>query len=304
MPTFEIRDVSPGTGFTEMKTLPIEIRNVPPGPGFTRLDGKTNDGLPEGVHTGGVWVSPDGAEYWKPLDSRPYANADYHVPTREAECLEMMAGEPAFPRNWRVEESGTIIGDDALHNARRWLVRGKVWVVPDDWPANALRLEHVLEIEQGLRRLNAQGWTVGDRLRVAFDRTGKPFILDLSCACPDSRADDEWWFLEWAEAMGLERLVRLRRDGRHLVSTLEFSSEHGHDYWHGHVYASRNRPISGLWACLSADRASVPGAVYVDADYAKTCVWTWVVTTAPLDDETVRRYELTWAWGPNVKIRR
>ena len=63
------------------------------------------------------------------------------------------------------------------------------------------------------------------------------------------------------------------------------------DYWHGHVYASRNRPISGLWA-------SVPGAVYVDADYAKTGVWTWVVTTVPLDDKTVRRYELTWAWGP------
>jgi len=86
-----------------MKALPIEIRNVPPGPGFTRLDGKTNGDLPEGVHTGGVWVSPDGAEYWKPLDGRPWVNADYHVPTREAECLEMMAREPAFPRNWRVE---------------------------------------------------------------------------------------------------------------------------------------------------------------------------------------------------------
>ena len=69
------------------------------------------------------------------------------------------------------------------------------------------------------------------------------------------------------------------------------------DYWHGHVYASRNRPISSLWA-------DVPGAVYVDANYAETGVWTWMVTPAPLDDETVRRYELTWAWGPNVKIRR
>ena len=172
-----------------MSTLPIEIRDVAPGSGFTRLDGKTNDGLPDGVHTGGVWVSPDGAEYWKPLDGRPWANADYHVSTREAECLDVMAGEPAFPRNWRVEEAGMVTVDDATHT-RCWLVRGKAWVVPDDWPAcrqtgpaDALRLEHVLEVERGLRLLNARGWTVGDSLKVAFDREGRPFILDLSCAC-------------------------------------------------------------------------------------------------------------------------
>ena len=73
------------------------------------------------------------------------------------------------------------------------------------------------------------------------------------------------------------------------------------DYWHGHVYASRNRPISSLWACLSADRANVLGAVYVDANYAETGVWTWVVTPAQLDERTVRRYELTWAWSPTSR---
>ena len=80
------------------------------------------------------------------------------------------------------------------------------------------------------------------------------------------------------------------------------------DYWHGHVYASRDRPISSLWACLSclsadkaADRADVLGAVYVDANYAETGVWTWVVTPAPLDERTVRRYELTWAWSPTSR---
>lgn len=273
-----------------MTTLPIEIRDVAPGSGFTRLDGKTNDGLPDGVHTGGIWVNPDGAEYWKPLDGRPWANAEYHVPTREAECLEMMTGEPAFPRNWQTRSAGRIVVDRVVY-IRRWLVRGKAWVVPDDWPADALRLEHVLEVERGLRLLNAQSWTIGDSLKVAFDREGRPFILDLSCAWPDSQADDEWRFLRWAEAMGFERLVRLRQKARHLVSSLEFADEHGHDYWHGHVYASRNRPISGVWA-------SIPNAIYVEAGYAETNVWTWVVVPRLLDDETVRRYELTWAWSP------
>lgn len=271
------------------KLLPLAIRNVAPGPGFARIAGVHHNGLPDGVHTGGAWLSPDG-EVWKPLDGRPWANADYHVPTREAECLELMAGEPAFPRNWRVEEAGTVTVDGVAYT-RWWLVRAKAWVVPDDWPARALRLEHVLEIEQGLRLLNARGWTIGDSLKVAIDREGRPFVLDLSCAWPDSQADDEWRFLKWAEAMGFERLVRLRQKARHLVSSLAFADEHGHDYWHGHVYASRNRPISGLWA-------DVPGAVYVDADYAATGVWTWVVVPEPLGDETVRRYELTWGWGP------
>jgi hypothetical protein len=130
--------------------LPLAIRDVSPGLGFTRLTGKMNGGLPDGVHTGGVWVSPDGDEYWKPLDGRPWVNADCHVPTREAECLRLMAGEPAFPRNWRVEEAGTVTVDGVVYT-RRWLVRGKAWLVPDDWPAHRMRFEHVREIERGVR---------------------------------------------------------------------------------------------------------------------------------------------------------
>lgn len=270
--------------------LPLAIRDVSPGLGFTRITGERADGLPDGVHTGGVWVSPDGDEYWKPLDGRPWVNADCHVSTREAECLRLMAGEPAFPRNWRVEEAGTVTVDGVVYT-RRWLVREKAWLVPDDWPAHRMRLEHVREIERGVRLLNARGWTIGDNLKVAFDRKGRPFVLDLSCACPDELADDEWYFLGWAEAMGFENLVRLRQKARHLVSSLEFADEYGYDYRHAHIYASRNRPISGLWA-------SIPGAVYVDANYAETGVWAWMVTVEPLDDETVRRYELTWAWSP------
>jgi hypothetical protein len=64
-------------------TLPLSIRDVAPGPDFTRLTGTRPDGLPDGVHTGGAWLSPDGREVWKPLDARPYANADGHIPASE-----------------------------------------------------------------------------------------------------------------------------------------------------------------------------------------------------------------------------
>lgn len=159
-----------------MAKLPIGIRDVALGLSFTRLDpGETCDGLPDGVHTGGCWLSPDGEEVWKPLDGRPAANADYHLPTQEAECLEAMAGEPAFPRNWWVEEAGEVTVDGETYT-RRWLVRREAWVVPDDYPAHKMALEDVYEVERGIRVLNRAGWTVGDTLSVAYDRRGRVFV--------------------------------------------------------------------------------------------------------------------------------
>jgi len=59
-----------------------------------------------------------------------------------------------------------------------------------------------------------------------------------------------------------------------------------------YVYASCNRPMSYLWA-------RIDGARYLDADTSQSShVHTWVVSDHLLDDETVRRYELTFAYRP------
>ena len=210
-------------------TLPLAIRDVAPGPGFTRLTGVRPDGLPDGVHTGGAWLSPDGKEVWKPLDGRPYANSTVHIPTKEAQCLEAMAGEPAFPRNWRVEEAGAVTVDgDGVTYTRWWLVRDKAWVAHPrksvHGPAR-LHLEDVLTVERGLRRLNECGWEINDALQVAFDLQGRVFIVDLSVAWPYARPDDEEWFLRWAEAMGFQRLVDLRRNGSRVCSLARICTE-------------------------------------------------------------------------------
>ena len=274
-------------------TYPLSIRRTPPGADFTPL------AVPggEALHTGGLWVSPEG-EVWKPLDGRPWLNADAHVATREAEVLEVMAGKPAFPRNWRVE----------TRNGRKWLVRGKALVIGQDIPAEEVLLEWVLEVEQGVRALNRAGWLLGDRLTAAVDQDDRVFILDLSAAYrlgENEPWNDEDAFFQWAEGLGFKALTSLRRAARRLVEPIRCfkdpnwpRTEEGlPDLAYQYVYASRSRPMSPLWA-------NIPGAHYVDADHASTGVWTWVVTQQALAQETTRRYDLTWAWSPVRERRR
>jgi hypothetical protein len=277
--------------------LPIEIRDVPPGSDFTRLAPGEIHGLPDGVHTGGAWLSPDGKEVWKPLDGRPSQGADFHLPTMEAECLEAMAGNPAFPRNWRMEEAGELTVDGTIYT-RRWLVRDKAILVPDDFPAYKMDLDDVYEIERGMRAADRAKWSIGDHLSVAYDRQGRVFILDLSCAhgveSTNPLLDNEPRFRKWARAMGFERLVALREYADAVTSDLSIIDEHGEQYWYAHVYASRCRPISGLWA-------DIEDAVYVQPAgevFDQTGVWTWVIVPEPLSEEVMRRYELTWGWSP------
>lgn len=302
--TLAVQEKAMGTvvedGLTGPWTLPLAIRDVAPGPGFTRPPMAQG----EGIHTGGVWVSPEG-EYWKPLDGRPHMNADVHLPTREAECLELMAGTPGFPRNWRVEEAGEVVAGGRVYR-RRWLVRPPARLLPDR--DVTLSLEHnVLPIERGLRELNRRGWELGDHLTVAYDpNEGVPFVLDLSTAHPYydelDRQGDFPAFARWAEACGFEGLVNLRVAGREVTDLFqvhkdprwpqrEQGGKSGPDMRYRHVYASRNRPINAGWA-------NIPGAHYQDADYGPLRVHTWVITPEPLDEETQRAYELTWAWSP------
>jgi len=115
------------------KLLPLALVDYTPGELFTRLPVPET----EAIHTGG-YLSLDGMEVWKPLDAKPYANADYRVETREADVLHLMAGQPGFPRNWRVEES----------NQRRWLVRPVCKVVGQTFSRDDVDLAFALPVDK------------------------------------------------------------------------------------------------------------------------------------------------------------
>lgn len=299
-----------------VKEYPIGIRGLPPvvGDGFESLETAPIFGtLPEAVHTGGLWFKDD--EVWKPLDGRPYANAEGHIPTREAECLEVMAGQPGFPRNWRVETYPVEV--EGVTYERRWLVRKKGFVFgAGDVPLEYVRREDVLQAEQGVRALNRAGWELHDSIVLGRDgETYEMFIVDLSNAAPLPTAwrhdDNESYIIRMFEEYGFESLAKLRKAGRHIMHEAIYDkdprSEHvrkalcGDDpldwrWWDWSVYASLYRPISSLWA-------SIPNAEYVPGAWFPVELWdnrkcpTWVLTPEPLDDDTVRRYELTWAWS-------
>ena len=143
--------------------LPLSIRDVSPGDGATRYTGTRPDGLSDGVHTGGVWLY-EGA-IWKPLDGRPWMNCDYHIPTQEAEFLEIFADRPFFPRNCRVEE----------RNGRRFLVRPVAKICdPKDIDDTTL-----LALVDAVREVNEAEWEIGDLLQLG-NIGGRLFVVDLS----------------------------------------------------------------------------------------------------------------------------
>ena len=264
--------------------LPISIHDIAPTPNAVRLNGERPDGLPDGTHTGGAWLTPDGLVY-KPLDGRPFPNCEHHYPTQEDKCLEFMAGRPFFPRNWRVE---TL-------NDRRFLVRRKAFVYgSDDLPLKEAR-KHALGLEQAVRELNARHWEVGDALSLALDPDSyEPFILDLSTAHEQrgvgcNQADEEYRILKFFEQVGLLTLKRLRERACHVLSTQNLAEDfRGFRY----VYASFYRPISLMWATL-------PNCKLVHEDHAnwpEAVPHTWVITQAPLPEPLP--YELEWGWSP------
>lgn len=295
---------------------PIGIRGLPPalGDGFEPLETHPILGtLPEAVHTGGLWVK--NGEVWKPLDGRPFANAEGHIPTLEAECLEAMAGQPGFPRNWRVKVRPVTV--DGITHDRRWLVRKMAFVFgAGDVPLGYVQPEDVLLAEQGVRALNRAGWELHDQIIIGRDgETYETFIVDLSNVAPLPAAwrhdDNEAYIIRMFEDYGFEQFAKLRRAGSHILHELVYDqdprSEHirktlcnndAFDWrWRNwSVYASLYRPMSSLWA-------SIPGAEYVPGDWFPVELWnnrrcpTWVLVPEPLTNEMVHRYELTWAWS-------
>lgn len=294
----------------EMIEYPLAIRDVPPGSGFTRIVTTRPDGIRDGVHTGGAWLSPDGMKVWKPLDGRPWLNSQCHVPTRELECLEMMGDAPGFPRNWTVQEAGEVQEAGQLYR-RRWLVRDRAWIVSartsEHTPAR-LPLDYVLSIERGLRLLSSLGWEVNDLLQVGVDRRGgRPFIVDLSNAAPtrqETAFTEEEQLYRWFEQMGYSCLVRLRRAG-HAVFRGAWRLVDPDPTWPRPAGGTNGRPDLSFQHVYAASRILSPQAQLSDCHIknvvdgsAPSWVKQWVVTRHPLEHQALVDLGLVWAWAP------
>lgn len=259
------------------KLLPLELVDYTPGELFTRLSVPET----EAIHTGGLYLSPEGMEVWKPLDAKPYANADYRVETREADVLDLMAGQPGFPRNWRVEES----------NQRRWLVRPVCKVVGQTVLIDEIDLAFALLVEQAVRLLNAHFCEINDNhLSVAIDPTsGEPFILDLSNASPvdpssSFQPNDCYLIEKWFAEVGLYELATLRSHARSVTYCSKWMlSDHYDSYQH-------------VYRC---DRAlPKEAALALNGVFQKHRNQQWLVTRRELEPELVRHCALTWGWSP------
>jgi hypothetical protein len=260
-----------------------------------RLTGVRADGLPDGIHTGGAWLWAEKREVYKPLDGRPYANAENHYPTDELTVLECMAGQPLFPRNFHVEE----------RCGRRFIVRPVCQVFPRDLPWTALQESDALQVEGAVRALNEAGWQMNDPATLARDPAGQLFILDLSAAgyagTGHFGADELWRIERFFDQAGFHRLLALRRTAFGIVAPCRFSLEH--------------RGYRNVYTCPSLTTAQrVPDAVYVSSEEAAE-YWRrekrderledalsfspgWLVTRQPLAPEVCAEMGLTWGWSP------
>lgn len=277
-----------------MQTYPLEHDLITPPNPVKRLSGQNpyHPNLPDGIHTGGPWLCED-KMVWKPLDAKPYANADVRVETLEAVFLEKFAGSPMFPRNWQVEEYG----------GRRFLVRPEVYLVNFD--ERLLDKDDVLTVEKAIRYVNSHGWEIGDDITLGHDRDGL-FVLDLSCAHESKgqggfAADELWRIDKFLNRAGFDRIAILRSKAHRVIVDNLFKTDRELTREHRHVYASFNRPISLMWASIPKEFQSI----LLDekyGDWEKLTPWTWIVTVNQLPDDLIYNYELTWGWSPIPRL--
>lgn len=266
---------------------PLSHQEIAPCPGAVKAEnGKRYDGLPDGVHTGGGWIY--NGKFYKPLDAKPYANAECRIPTREAIALHALKDvSPFFEFNWRIE----------FLNGRFWLIRPVCTILTPREYLDIFGTDGLLAIEKTVQDMNNVGWLLNDLITIAFNpKTDNVFILDLSSAqnvAPITYMDSEQWrVMEFWKHAGAEHLVKMRQKGHHAISSVEFSIHHKKYKW---VYASYNRPVSKVWATLPES------AVLLQEDFGNWdngIPWTWVVTEEPLSEKTIYSYELKLAHFP------
>jgi hypothetical protein len=259
--------------------FPLSIRDVAPSLFAVRLTGVTVAGFPDGMHTGGAWLCPDGT-VWKGLDGRPWANATCHVPTHEAECLEAMAGAPLFPRNWWIEEA----------NGRRFLVRRRAFPFPATQARVLLRPDQVETFIEGIHQLNERGWVVDDPLTLALDEDGTLFLVDLSQAHQVGEwADERMQIADYLDKAHFDERRTLYLEASHVIGTIRWQLSHPARELE-HVYASyeANRPLEGP-VFESAE------VVFVSESAAG--VRRWVVTRERLEPKVCQRCGLVWGFS-------
>ncbi len=223
---------------------------------------------------------------WKPLDARPFVNADVLVPTREAEILGLLAGRPGLPRNWT----------SAVINGRGWIIRRRAEVLgPDTPPTRA----EALEIEQALRVLNAVGWCLNDHVTAARDaETGQVFVLDLSLATPQpvKHFRDDWraW-CRWVRAVGHGDLAELREAAYSIADAMSLL-RHSERRGLSHVYAAASTSLPELPTSAILVGCSMLGDALDIRQPAG--VRGWVLAADVLDATTCERLGLTWGWSP------
>ncbi|MBN1934605.1 MAG: hypothetical protein JW934_08060 [Anaerolineae bacterium] len=274
---------------------PLAIRDMPPALEFVRMG---HENPREGFHTGGPFMSSDGKEVWKPLDGRLFANADSHIPTRELDALALMANQPGFPANWRVEQTQHEI--EGKTYTRRWLVRPNCIIaqpIESVHQVPILTLDQVLEVERGMREFNRRGWEINDPIVAGLDWGNKPFIVDLSAAAPIApcwKPDENWRVRQWMQEVGFSRLALLRHLAEEMVSDVVFAQVWGYRFWCGHVYVidddqKWDKPDDVLRMRCSAEEAEKL-AFLKGKD--------WVMTPDPLPQAVQDKNRTTWAWSP------
>ena len=251
------------------------------------------------MHTGGAYRVGD--EVWKPLDGRPFANADFHETTLEAEALEALQQLPAFPKNW----------ETVYVNDRRWLVRPYSMIGGVHFDLDELSLEQVLLVECSVREANRRGWEINDLISVGIDPEGNLFIVDLSSAnylaagTPFHNDIDEYMRIgTFLTACGYEDIAILRSNARSAIfdwrmlpideHTSNLLASYKQRTLYRYVYASFSRQVSRMWATLPEDVV----LYHTDrADWERMIPWTWLFTKTPLPLETLSKYELKWGWA-------
>jgi hypothetical protein len=264
------------------RKMSIEIRDVSPGAGAVRLTGNRAGGGSEGFHTGGAWLYQN--KVWKPLDGRPYGNADFHIETEEEACLTALQGKLLFPKNWEIKEV----------NSRRFLVRDLVPTFPNG--SLRLSLNDIYEIEKGLIEMNRLKWEVNDDLVIGKDRSNRLFIVDLSAAqyttgSGAQAADDSLHFNKLCEQAGFREIPALKAAARELSVQVTFNRNFKETGINRrdikYFYSSESKVDIKNTVDLTYLISSIP-----PKDRQVASKYFWIGSTKPLSNQDIRVHKM------------
>lgn len=258
-----------------------EFESVCPGEGFVKMCPRSYEGMPEGVHTGGPWLSPDGKTVWKLAMGGGWVNSKIQIePTDEAKCMAACDGEPGFlPRRaWEF----------CWSNGWQWIVKPRMTVIEE---GERMTRQTAMTIEKAVRAMNELGWVLNDTLRVGIFEHN-PVILDLSTARFWNKPslwkfyDDQIYVNKMLRLHGQKRMADLREAAGSIWFDTPLLERAGASAGLGWVYATD---------CTDCDLP--PWAEFVLAREGKPCKG-WVLAPGPIEDEFVFKYELEWVTAP------